>query len=165
MTLLEDPSDLAFTVCGVYHPWRHLRRLFNDGVGTTLSIEPTPGDRPAWYSPAADHILMRPDLLQVERRCSLAHELAHKDLGHSGTCTYPDSRRQGARTELAADRLAARRLIALPAFIDALCWSDDRSEVAEMLWVTERILNVRIDAMYGGEQETVRAALVARGVA
>lgn len=163
MTLLDDPSDLTPTVSGVYHPWRHLRRLFSDGAGTTLSFEPTPGDKPAWYSPGSDHILMRPDLLQVERRCSLAHELAHKDLGHSGTCTYPDARRQGARAELAADRLAARRLIALPAFIDALCWSDDRAEVADILWVTERMLDVRIASMLGGEQETVRAALLARG--
>lgn len=151
------PSDL------MYHPWRHLLRLFADGDGTTLSFGPTPGDRPAWYSPSADHVLMRPDLKQVVRRCALAHELAHRDLGHSGECFYPDASRQASRAEQDADEMAARRLIDLKEFIDVLCWTDDKNEAAEALWVTRHMLDVRLDTMYWGEQQIVREALLARG--
>lgn len=147
----------------MYHPWRHLRRHFRDGAGTTLSIEPTPGNKPEWYSPADDHIMLRPGQLQVERRCFLAHGLAHKDLGHSGVCDYPDGRRQATRFEGEADELAARRLIRLPRFIDTLCWTDDKDEAADALWVTRHILDVRLERMYAGEQRLVREALIKRG--
>lgn len=147
----------------MYHPWRHLLGYFRDGEGTTLSIEPTPGDKPEWYSPADDHLMIRPGQLQVERRCALAHGLAHKDLGHSGTCEYPDSRRQSARVEREADDLAARRLIRLGHFIEVLCWTDDRDEAADALWVTRHYLDVRLGGMYMGEQKKVREALVRRG--
>lgn len=148
----------------MYHPWRHLRSLFDDGRGTTLTFAPTAGGKPAWWSPRSDHIVMKPTLLQVERRCSLAHELAHRDLGHSGQCVWPDAARQERRAEQEADDLAARRLVSLWDFIEVLCWTDDRDEAAEALWVTRRMLDVRIEGLYGGEQEIVRTELVARGV-
>lgn len=146
----------------MYHPWRHLRSLFSDD-GVILSFGRTPGGKPAWWSPEDDSILMRSDLLQVERRCALAHELAHRDLRHSGQCDYPDAPRQDRRAETAADELAARRLIALKEFIDVICWTDDIDEAAEALWVTRRMLEARIAGMYGGEQARVRAELLARG--
>lgn len=147
----------------MYHPYRHLLRYFRDGAGTTLSVEPTPGNKPEWYSPGSDHMMLRPGQLQVERRCAVAHGLAHKDLGHTGICEYPDSRRQAGRAEREADELAARRLIRLPAFIDVLCWTDDKDEAADALWVTRHYLDVRLERMYMGEQKLVREALLARG--
>lgn len=147
----------------MYHPWRHLRSLFSEGSGVILSFGATPGDKPAWWSPRDDSILMRPDLLQVERRCALAHELAHRDLRHSGHCDYRDASRMDARAEAAADALAARRLIALKEFIDVICWTDDLDEAADALWVTRGLLEARIAGMYGGEQARVRAELIARG--
>ncbi|MBZ5735034.1 hypothetical protein K8Z61_11040 [Nocardioides sp. TRM66260-LWL] len=143
----------------MYHPWRALRHL---GEAVTMAIEPTVGNKPAWYSPAHEHVSIRPGLLQVERRCALAHELAHRDLEHTGQCRYPDATRQTARQEKAADHLAARRLILLPDLIDALCWSDEPAEVADCLWVTERFLQARIDNLYGGEVAIVRQALTAK---
>lgn len=148
----------------MYHPWRHLLSLFDDGRGTTLTFEPTPGDKPAWYSPADDHIIMRPEPRQVWRRWRLAHELAHKDLGHAGQCEYPDARRQSRRAEADADELAARRLIDLWQFIEVLCWTDDKDEAADALWVPREALEIRLVTMLGGEQEIVRTELLARGV-
>lgn len=148
----------------MYHPYRHLLRYFRNGEGTTLSIEPTPGGKAEWYSPDSDHMMLRPGQLQVERRCAVAHGLAHKDLGHSGTCEYPDSRRQASRAEREADELAARRLIRLQDFIEVLCWTDDKDEAADALWVTRHYLEVRLECMYMGEQKIVREALIARGV-
>jgi hypothetical protein len=143
----------------MYHPWRHLLSL---GQGVTYSIEPTPGDKPAWWSPRWDHILIRPGQTQVERRCHLAHELAHRDLGHSGECGGWLGRRTTKRQEREADSLAARRLIKLEALVDALCWSDERETVADYLWVTEHMLDVRIETMYGGERRVVREELEKR---
>lgn len=140
----------------MYHPFRELRDL---GRAVTFSVEPTPGGRPAWWSPRVDHILMRPGLHQVERRCHLAHELAHRDLGHSGQCEWSDAARQTRRQEGEADQLAARRLVRLDQLVNALCWSDDHHEVADYLWVTPHILNVRVENMYGGERTRVAVEL------
>lgn len=142
----------------MYHPWRHLRSL---GQGVTYSKEPTPGNKPAWWSPRSDHILMRPDLSQVERRCHLAHELAHRDLKHSGECGANRSLTV-QKQERAADELAAGRLIDLERFIDALCWSDDEDLIADYLWVTRHMLTVRVKTMLGGERRIVRAELERR---
>jgi hypothetical protein len=152
----SDLSAGALNVPGMYHPFRHLRSL--DRL-VTFSIEPTPGNKPAWWSPASEHILMRPGLMQVERRCHLAHELAHRDLNHSGQCEYDDATRQTRRQERRADELAARRLIGLDAFINVLCWTDDHEEAADGLWVTPHMLSVRMEAMYGGERMRIASEL------
>ena len=151
-------SVTSFNVADMYHPWRHLRSL---GQGVTYSRGPTPGDKPAWWSPKSDHILMRPDLLQVERRCHLAHELAHRELKHSGECAAGDSmaiRKQ----ERAADTVAAARLIDLERFIDAVCWSDEPDVIADHLWVTRHMLDVRVETMLTVERKHVRAELIRR---
>lgn len=147
----------------MYHPFRHLLSYFRDGDGMTMSIEPTPGGKAEWYSPAEDHMMLRPGQLQVERRCAVAHGLAHRDLGHSGVCEYPDSVRMSSRFEEAADDVAARRLIRLSDFINVICWTDDKDEAADALWVTRHYLEVRLDYMTQGEQKCVREILIARG--
>lgn len=53
---------------------------------------------------------MEVDLLQVERRCTLAHELAHIDLGHTTKPTVAE--------EQVARRLTARKLIHWDALVD-----------------------------------------------
>lgn len=143
----------------MYHPHHHLLSL---GQAVTLSIEPTPGNKPAWWCPKSDHITLRPGLSQVERRCHLAHELAHRDLEHTGQCDFPDGRRQGRRQERDADELAARRLIHLDALIGTLCWTDDPAQVADALWVTPHMLDVRVETMYGGERRKVQVEVARR---
>lgn len=104
---------------------------------------------------------MRPGLLQVERRCALAHELGHRTLGHAG-CEpwHPDAGRQRARMERNADAWAARKLIALEALCDAGRWTYDRDEAADELWVTRHMLDVRLARLHPVE----RGRLVDSGV-
>lgn len=137
----------------MYHPFRHLRDL---GPTVTMSIGPTVGNKPAWWCPRSDHFTLRSDLNQVERRCWLAHELAHRDLGHDGMVS---GKREVAKQERAADELAARRLIRLPALVNILVWTDDPDEAADGLWVTRRLLDVRLETMLGGERRWVAVEL------
>jgi hypothetical protein len=140
----------------MYHPFRHLRDL---GPTVTMSVGPTVGNKEAWWCPESDHFTLRPDLNQVQRRCGLAHELAHRDLGHEGQGDHPEGRRRTELQERAADELAARRLIRLSALVDVLVWTDDPDEAADGLWVTRRLLDVRLETMLGGERRWVAVEL------
>lgn len=131
----------------MWHPWRELRAL----TDTVLSIEEVPSGN-GWYSPAYDVILLRPGLRQVERRCTLAHELGHRRLGHAGICGTPDAGRLTRRQEQHADRWAARRLIDLEDLVDAGRWTGCRREAADELWVTEHMLGVRMDGLHPSER-------------
>lgn len=138
-----------------WNPWRELRAAGDDLVFKQV---PLPSGT-AWWVPRRRTILMQPGLLQVKRRCTLAHELGHRALGHSGQCVYGDSTRMGARNELAADHWAARKLITIEALADVLVWTDDRDEAADELWVTRRLLDVRLEQIHPGERLRVAQAL------
>ncbi len=73
------------------------------------------------------------------RRCSLAHAIAHLDLGHAETYTAAFEKRE----ELEADRLAAIRLIALDELAGVLAWTRDHNEIALELDVDVPILRTR----------------------
>lgn len=114
--------------------------------------------------PAHNVILMRPGLKQVQRRCALAHELGHRELGHTGQCEYGDARRIGARAEADADAWAARKLITVEQLADVLVWTDDRNEAAAELWVTRRLLDRRLEYMHlGGAADGPRRRTTPRG--
>ena len=88
-----------------HHPWRDLRSR----PRITLSwLDLPPGVRGATDGTSA--IWMEVDLLQVERRCTLAHELAHIDLGHTTKPTVAE--------EQVARRLTAQKLIHWDALVD-----------------------------------------------
>lgn len=78
-------------------------------------------------------------LSQVQRRCALAHELVHIDMGHTGT--------QPSAVERVVDRVAAQRLVTLDMLIDTGRWATTVAEWAHDLWVTPRILHARIEAL------------------
>jgi Zn-dependent peptidase ImmA (M78 family) len=103
-------------------------------------------------------ILLRRGLLQVQRRCTLAHELAHHHLEHNGCADRRSLRRQ----ELEAEIVASRWLIPLDAYIRARLWSRHEEEQAEELWVDVPILRARADSLTRAErtlvQDRVRAA-------
>lgn len=138
-----------------WHPWRALR---GEGDEIVYSQDELPsGD--AWWVPRRRVILMRPGLLQVQRRCALSHELGHRALGHTGQCIYRDSKRQGDRAEVQADVWAARKLITVEQLAEVLVWTDDRDEAAHELWVTRRLLDRRLEFMHLGERLMVRDAV------
>lgn len=143
----------------MWNPWGELRALTNVVFAVTADL---PSGN-SWWSPRHDVILMKPGLLQVERRCALAHELGHRTLGHSGECGHPDAGRQNRRQEMDADLWAARRLITLDALARVVVWTDDRGEAAEELWVTRHILDVRLEHMHLGERLQVRNRILRAG--
>ncbi|KZE19121.1 hypothetical protein AVW13_11735 [Brevibacterium casei] len=100
-------------------------------------------------------IWMEPRLLQVERRCTLAHELAHIDLGHTD-CDDP-------REESAARRLAARKLVDWDDLVDAYRWASCMHEWADELWVTEEVLEDRLRYLHPHELALLRMVGASRG--
>lgn len=89
------------------------------------------------------------------RRCSLAHAVAHIDLEHR---TSPHGV-LSARQELAADRLAARRLIDVHHLADALMWTECVDELAAALQVEARYLAIRRDGLHPCERHYLYARL------
>ena len=128
------------------HPWRTLRSLPTEIIWTS-DPELLGGRKAAWY-PALDVITMSPHLTQVERRCSLAHELAHRQAGDRPT-GHPG---YDAAQESAADGWAARHLIPLDSLTSALQWSTCHDEIAEELWVTRHLLTVRLATLTPSER-------------
>jgi hypothetical protein len=87
-----------------------------------------------------------------EKRCSLAHAVAHLDLGHH---EIPGGIFDTGN-EAAASHLAARRLLPKEALAEVLCWTRHRTEVAEELCVDLATLRCREKNLYGGEQLWLR---------
>lgn len=115
------------------HPWRELRALAH------VVVHYADLKGPWGLSDGEQRIWMDKDLLQVERRCTLAHELEHIRRGHHGC--------QDSRTEAAVTAAAARWLLPDPrAVADALVWADgDLALAADHLWVDEPTLQARLD--------------------
>jgi Zn-dependent peptidase ImmA (M78 family) len=88
-----------------------------------------------------------------EKRCSLAHAVAHLDLGHHEVA----GRQFAAAHERAANQLAARRMVTLDALADVLSWTRSRGEIASELDVDVPTLQCRMANLYGGEQMWLRS--------
>lgn len=98
----------------------------------------------------ARRIVLEKRLSQVERRCALAHELAHIDLKHRCHRHGPDAARQTARDEREADELAARRLISDEAMVRALrTYGEDKPGLcADDCNVTHEIWLARLEGIH-----------------
>ena len=137
----DDPAP-------IYHPWRVLGRLWPHVVLEHTDDLP-PGRRAE--TNGIDEIRMRRRLLQVERRCSLAHELIHLEHGHAGECS--------PAVEAAVDEEAAQRLIPWERLLAAVRWARSDEELADELWVTVHVLRARVAALHADELlEIARAA-------
>lgn len=138
---------------GSFSPWRLLRHLNHITLHFTDDDVLLDGAH-AWYYHRLRAIVMDKRLTQVERRSVLAHELGHV-IREDVPC---GSEILDARQESVVDQWAARKLITLDALTDALQWSDDPHEVAEALWVTVDLLEVRLRHLHPSE----RACLLRR---
>ncbi|MFD6030517.1 ImmA/IrrE family metallo-endopeptidase [Cellulosimicrobium funkei] len=132
----------------MYHPWRALRALQH------VTLVWTPMLRRLGATNGRDTIHLDPRQYQVERRCTLAHELVHLELGHDGGCS-PVVERQVRRE-------AARRLIALDRLVDAWRWAMSLEEVADECWVTPDVLRDRLDYLEPDEAQRLADAILAR---
>jgi len=133
---------------GEWHPWRYLREhpeIFVEWVRLYGRSARTNG---------VDLIEMDSRQRQVERRCSLTHEILHIEFGHVEGCDHPDEQRvvQGS----------ARRLITIRALGRAVAWSGDRAEQADELWVVEDVLNVRLAHLHWSERGYLERATAHR---
>lgn len=81
-------------------------------------------------------------LTQAERRCTLTHELVHRERGR-----VPDDPAAAAAEERIVEEISARRLITLQALTDGLRWSRDPRELADHLWVDEPTLSTRMTTL------------------
>lgn len=115
----------------MFHPWGILRKLSH--------IRLTWADLPVGilgYTNGVDEIVMDRRLLQVERRCTLTHELVHIEYGHT--------RCQPAKVERQVCAEASRRLVTIEQLLKHLPWARNLSELADDLWVTSAVLDDRI---------------------
>lgn len=78
-------------------------------------------------------------LTQAERRCTLTHELVHRERG-----PVPVDPAAAAREEAIVDEISARRLITLPQLVDGLKWTRQAHELADHLWVDRPTLQTRM---------------------
>lgn len=97
-----------------------------------------------------DLIRLDKRLLQVERRCTLAHELVHLEAGEGRACS--------ASREREVNRIAAARLISLEALVKAARWARSPVELAEELWVTTSMLEARCETLTAAELFAVAGA-------
>ena len=118
-----------------WHPWRHAGEHHPD---VHIIWDRELPDR-VWGLSWGRRIWLCRRLNQVRRRCTLTHELIHLERG-----PVPADPIGRAREELAVDIEAARRLITLPALVDALRWTRDATELADELWVDRPTLRTRM---------------------
>lgn len=133
-----------------YHPWRELRS--REHVELTWESLP-PGIRGITDGTSA--IVLEHRQLQVERRCTLAHELAHIDLGHTTETTVQE--------ETTARRYAAQKLIEWDALVDVFKWAHNAHEAADELWVTPEVLEDRLRFLHPNERALLALIGAARG--
>jgi len=100
-------------------------------------------------------ILLEREHPPAQRRSSLAHALAHLDLGHAQTPGGWFERRE----EVEAEDLASRRLIPLADLATVLAWSRDHDEVARELGVDVSMLELRRSRMGTDERRRLRRLL------
>lgn len=137
-----------------YDPWRDLARREH----ITLAVTRLPVGA-GWYFSDIPGIALDDRLDRVGRRCALAHELAHVDLGHTHQAAGrgPGTSRIARRREVEADVLAAVRLISLDDLADALRWALCPEEVAHELDVTEDLARIRVEQLTTDEKTFIEA--------
>ena len=136
-------SGVTLRVWGMYHPWRR----FRVEAQWALRVAHLPRGRMGYVDLRAHAVVIDRTLLQVERRCTIAHELVHIERG-----PVPADPWLGLREERAVEREAAKRLIGLDALADALAWSAWPDEVADELWVDVQTLNARVAGLSRSER-------------
>ncbi|MEY9864142.1 Zn-dependent peptidase ImmA (M78 family) [Catenulispora sp. GAS73] len=135
-----------------YNPWQDLHSKSE----LTLGICPLPAGLQGLYFSDIEAIAITDQADRIGRRCVLAHELAHFDLGHRqcvgiGRFGAMYARRQ----ERAADQLAAERLVAFEALLVMAEYGFETDEAAENLDVTPGMLAVRLRNLTPAESRTL----------
>lgn len=124
-----------------------------------LEVGRLPDDEMGRWIPELDMIVLDDRLTQVERRCTLAHEMLHRYNDDS-----PDlPEHLLLLQERQCRERTARLLIRLQDLADALLWSAQDNELAEVLWVDVPTLRDRLDTLHEDEKAYIECRLAARG--
>lgn len=99
-----------------WHPWRALRVRYPE---VAVSCRDRLPDRLMGLQQGHRIWLCR-TLTQAERRCTLTHELVHRERG-----PVPHDLAEADREEQIVNEISARRLITLPSLVDGLRWTRD----------------------------------------
>ena len=132
-----------------YSPWTDAGERHPDIDIRRTRCRPLRG---AWV-PEERMVIIDESLLRADRNSTLAHEIAHIDLGHRPSGIPWLDRRQ----ENDADALAARRLIAIEDLAGMLCWALGPDELADELGVTQRMVLVRVKGLTPEERQIIDA--------
>lgn len=127
-----------------YEPADDLARRHPDVRVAAAALAPVRG---AWI-PSERVVLIDETLEPGERRCVLAHEVAHIDLGHRPSRLGWFQRRH----ESDADDLAARRLVSTAELGEALRWCLCDEELADHLDVTLDVVRLRLAMLDDNEK-------------
>lgn len=122
----------------MFHPWRTLRALAH------VTLHWHDGGPAGWTHFESATISLRRGMTQVERRCTLTHELEHIERGPA-VRGYADDEERAVREN------AARRLISFPRLVDAMLWSGDEYELADELWVDVGTVRDRLTTLSDDE--------------
>lgn len=125
----------------MYHPWRRLRGL-DDWL---LEWDQLPEGISGEINWPTHTITIDPRLSQAQRRCTLAHELVHIDLGLVSDVTW-------AAEQRVRDVTARRLLPDIDAVASALADGVDIATASDELWVTEDILTDRLTTLADAER-------------
>lgn len=120
-----------------WNPWRFLRTRYPD---VEVSCRYRLPDHLMGLQMGRRIWLCR-TLTQAERRCTLTHELVHRE---RGLVADPAA---AAREERIVDEISARRLITLGSLLDGLRWTRDPHQLADHLWVDVPTLRARMDGL------------------
>lgn len=129
----------------MFDPWGALRRLTHIHIEFVRMPDGVPG-----RTDGLRVIWLDNRLQQVERRCALAHELVHVELGHDG-CQRPC-------IEHEVRVATARNLITIERLCQQAAWARSLQELADELWVTTDVLTDRLETLT--PDETAQLSLV-----
>lgn len=126
----------------MHHPWRAFRAL----ADWTLHWAHLPDGILGYTDHVRKTVTLTQGMTQVERRCTIEHERQHVLRG-----PVPWWRHE--REERQVDEAAARKLIAFDKLVDAVMWSADEHEVADLLWVDVPTVVTRLTTLSVAESD------------
>lgn len=130
----------------MHHPWRRFRDQWGH---VALAVTPLPEDFHALTDGRT--VWLHTPLLQAERRCAIEHEMIH--LERDEHCAQDEA------VERRTDQEVGRRLIPWESLLREVRWARSESELAEELWVTEKVLRARAETLRADElMELARVA-------
>lgn len=140
-----------FNLHFMHHPWRELRNLPHIELRWHVGA---PAGKTQWWSDGSVTISLDERLGQAQRRSTLTHEIRHVLRGRP-----PIGVAARRKEEREIDQEAARLLISLDRLIDALRWTGDHHELAEILWCDMATFNARVEGLTEDEWQAIELAM------